>query len=423
MSNVRDRITLVFEQEAGRVLAALIARLHDLELAEDALQDACVLALEHWPEKGIPRNPGAWLTTVARNVALNRLHRDRTWEQKQALLKSVIELEQEDAGMSPDEIPDERLKLIFTCCHPALAQEAQVALTLQTLGGLTTPEIASAFLVPLPTMAQRLVRAKRKIRDAGIPYEVPATDAVQQRLDTVLAVLYAIFNAGYMALDGNDLIRHDLCAEAIRLTHVLVDLLANEPTLIEDAEALGLLALMLFHNARRRARVGASGELILLEDQDRTLWDQAEIAAGTSILDRALAMRQPGPYQIQAAIAALHCQAVSYADTDWPQIVALYGSLYRIAPLPVVELNRAVAVAMAEGPEYGLRLLDALEDAGTLKDYHLFHAARADLLRRTGWLDEAQAAYQSALALCQNHTERAFFNRRLAEVEERMRSN
>jgi RNA polymerase sigma-70 factor, ECF subfamily len=421
MDDLRQQIARTFEHEAGRVLAALAAKLHDLELAEDALQDALVIALERWPLDGVPRNPGAWIATTARNRAIDRLRRDNTLERKKAILKTLMELEQEEASVSPDEIPDERLKLIFTCCHPALAKEAQIALTLQTLGRLTTPEIASAFLVPLPTMAQRLVRAKRKIRDAGIPYEVPDADAIAERLDAVLSVLYLIFNAGYTAATGDELIRHDLCAEAIRLTRILAMLLANEPVLSgdisEDAEALGLLALMLLHDARRPARVTAEGELILLEDQDRTLWDQAEMAEGTAVLERALAIHRPGPYQIQAAIAALHAEAKEPQDTDWPQITALYDALYDMLPSPIVELNRAVAVAMADGPEAGLRLLDQLDDAGTLKDYHLFHAARADLLRRTGWYDEAEAAYRSALALCQNGAEQSFLARRLAEVE------
>ncbi len=405
------------------MLAALVSRLHDLELAEDALQDALVIALEHWPHEGIPHNPGAWITTTARHRAIDRLRRDMTLERKKATLKTLVELEQAEADSaghpSPDEIPDERLKLIFTCCHPALAKDAQVALTLQTIGGLTTPEIASAFLIPLPTMAQRLVRAKRKIRDAGIPYEIPATDAISERLDAVLSVLYLIFNAGYTAPSGDDLIRHDLCAEAIRLTRILAELLANDLTLTEDAETLGLLALMLLHHARRNARVTHDGELILLEDQDRTLWHQAEIDEGLAVLDHALYMRQPGVYQIQAATAALHAQAKRAEDTDWPQIVALYDALYDRLPTPIIALNRAVAVAMSDGPQAGLKLLDALQgdDSDSLNSYYLFHAARADLLRRMGTLSEARDAYRQALARCENRAEQSFLKRRLSEIE------
>lgn len=416
---MRDLIECTFQEEAGHVIAVLYARLHDLELAEDSVQDALVLALEHWPADGIPRNPTAWIAVTARNKAIDRLRRESTAERKHAILKTLMELEQEQDEMDTDEIPDERLKLIFTCCHPALSIESQVALTLQTLGGLTTPEIASAFLTPLPTMAQRLVRAKRKIRDAGIPYQIPPIDAVSERLDAVLSVLYLIFNAGYTAPLGDELIRHDLCSEAIRLARILVDLLVKEPTLGEEAEVLGLLALMLLHDSRRSARV-SGGELVILEDQDRSLWDQAEIAEGSNLLERALAMRTPGPYQIQAAIAALHAQAEHDADTDWAQIAVLYGILYDMTPSPVVELNRAVAVAMSDGIEQGLILLDRLQDSGALNDYYLFHAAQADLLRRTGWLDEARAAYTRALELCQNSAERSFLSRRLDEIDSQM---
>lgn len=416
---MHDVIVQTFQQEAGRVIAALYASIRDFELVEDVVQDAIVLAIERWPLDGVPHNPGAWITTTARHKAIDRLRREQTLERKQVMLQTqfaMAQMAQEEDTMDAGDIPDQRLKLIFTCCHPALAKDAQVALTLQTLGGLTTPEIAHAFLIALPTMAQRLVRAKRKIRDARIPYRVPPAEAIAERIDAVLSVLYLIFNAGYTSPIGDTLIRHDLCAEAIRLARVLTTLLAQEVGLSEDAEALGLLALMLLHDSRRRARVSPDGALVVLEDQDRALWDAAEIAEGVDILERALLMKNPGPYQIQAAISALHAQARHAKETDWPQIVVLYGALYSLEPSPVVELNRAVAVAMAEGIPHGMALLYHLEQVGELNDYYLFHAARADLLRRAGRMQEAQSAYTRALALCENSTERAFLNRRIAEI-------
>lgn len=416
MSALHDVIEYTFQQEAGRVIAALYSSIRDLELVEDAMQDALVLALERWPLDGVPGNPGAWITTVARRKAIDRLRRQDTLTRKIATLTALVNDEQEEDIMDMHEIPDERLKLIFTCCHPALAKEAQVALTLQVLGGLTTAEIASAFLVTQTTMAQRLVRAKRKIRDARIPYQIPPADTIAERIDTVLSVLYLIFNAGYSAPIGDKLIRHDLCAEAIRLTRVLTALLAQETALAEDAEALGLLALMLLHDARRQARTTPNDELILLEDQDRTQWNHAQITEGCTILERALKMRTAGPYQIQAAISALHAQARRYEETDWYQIVMLYDALYSMLPSPVVALNRAVAVAMIAGYDKGLRLLNQLAETAELNEYYLFHAARADLLRRTGSLDEARIAYARALELCQNATEQAFLRRRLAEM-------
>lgn len=418
MNPTGDAIRRLIHEEYGRILASLVAALRDIELAEDALQDAIVTALERWPADGLPRNPAAWITTTARNRAIDRLRRDQNFERKKAALLVVQEMRDAagDADMLTDDIPDERLKLMFACCHPALAKEARVALTLQTLGGLATPEIASAFLVPVATMQQRLVRAKRKIRDAGIPFDVPSPQHIPSRLDAVLSVIYLIFNAGYAAPSGDALIRPDLCAEAIRLADVLCELLAGERALTEDAEALGLLALMLLHDARRAARQTAAGELILLDEQDRSQWDRGQIERGVRILDRAMALHHAGPYQIQAAIAALHAQAASSADTDWAQIALLYSALYRYSPTSVVALNRAAAVAMSEGLLAGLDMIDGLSARGQLDTYHLFHAARADLLRRLGWLPEARAAYTRALELCQNGAERAFLQRRLAEL-------
>ncbi len=417
MSEIAKIVERTFREESGRVLGALISTLGDFDLAEDALQETLITALERWPLDGIPLNPAAWVTTVARRKAIDRLRRAKIGARKQALLLELLRTEQTDQEPDVDAhpIPDERLKLIFTCCHPALALEAQIALTLRTLGGLTTEEIAHAFLVPVPTMAQRLTRAKNKIREAGIPYQVPPIPVIPERLEAVLKALYLIFNEGYAATSGEGLIRQELCAEAIRLTRVLIELLAHEPGLCEDAEALGLLALMLLHDARRTARVDADGELILLDEQDRSLWTQPEIEEGVALLDRALLLRRPGPYQIQAAISALHAQAAQPAATDWHQIAALYGSLARLTPSPVIELNRAVALGMAHGPLYGLMVLDQRQLADELGDYHLFHAARADLLRRAGWLTEAKVSYAHALSLCQNRAEQTFLRRRLIE--------
>lgn len=424
---VTRAIEEIFQAEAARVLASLIGSFKKFELAEDVLQEAFLAALERWPLEGIPARPAAWLFTTARRKAIDRLRRVSVMNQKQALLTTLAQVEQElentpDALFQEEEavFPDERLKLIFTCCHPALNQEAQVALTLHTLGGLTTEEIASAFLTSSTTMGQRLVRAKRKIREAGIPYEVPAVDRLMERLDGVMTVIYLIFNAGYTAPTGLTLLRHELTGEAIRLGRVLVELLAKEPGLTESPELLGLLALMLLHDARRHARLSQDGELLVLEEQDRTRWKQAQIAEGEAILERALAHRKAGPYQIQAAISALHCQAKTPAETDWYQISLLYGELVRQTRSAVVRLNWAIAVAMATSPRRGLELLAELESDPNLQNYYLFHAARADLLRRTEDFAAARQSYQQALTLAQNAVERAFLERRLAEVAARL---
>lgn len=427
VERIHATIEQTFRTAAGRVLATLIGMCKDFELAEEALQDAFTTALERWPAEGIPDNPAAWITTTARNKLIDRLRRQQTFARKVAALQA--ELQPALVGSveltEPEAYPDERLQLIFTCCHPALALEAQVALTLRTLGGLTTEEIAHAFLVPVPTMAQRLVRAQRKIRDAGIPFGARTPALLTERLTAVLAILYLIFNEGYTASAGDALIRHDLCSEAIRLTRLVVTLLqsasAATPATIPPtatAEVLGLLALMVLHYARRDARLDAQGGLLTLEEQDRRCWRQTEIAEGVAILDQALFLQQPGPYQIQAAISALHDQAATAAATDWPQIAALYGALLRYSTSPIIALNRAVAVAMAQGPAEGLRLLDQLGSTSELAEYHLFHAARADLLRRTGQWQAAVIAYQAALARTENRIERLYLERRLNEANQ-----
>jgi len=400
---VRELVDAVYRDESRRVFATLIRLLGDFDHAEEAVHDAFRAALEQWPRDGVPASPRAWLVSAGRFKAIDRIRRLSRFE----ALEDVATVEPE--VWEGESLEDDRLRLIFTCCHPALAPDAQVALTLREVCGLTTEEIARAFLTPAPTLAQRIVRAKGKIRDARIPYEVPSQAELPDRLDSVLRVIYLVFNEGYSASSGASLTRHDLAEEAIRLGRLLLELLP-------EAEVQGLLALMLLHESRRAARTSPAGDLILLEDQDRSLWNRGQIAEATALVRQALSSRQIGPYTLQAAIAAVHAEAATAAGTDWDQIVGLYDVLMQADPSPVVELNRAVAVTMRDGPLAGLALVDAILERGELADYHLAHAARADLCRRLGRTAEARASYERALGLTRQEPERRFLERRLAEL-------
>jgi RNA polymerase sigma factor (sigma-70 family) len=407
---VASRVADTFRLEYGRVVASVLRIVRDIDAAEEVVQDALAQALDRWPADGIPERPGAWLLTTARRRALDRLRRSRRADGHAGAIAYQASIDAGDEGrdvIDPHEIPDDRLRLIFTCCHPALPADSRVALTLKLVGGLSTAEIARAFLVSEPTIAQRLVRAKRTIRDRGLPYEVPEGDDLAARLPAVLAVIYLIFNEGYAAHTGQALVRDDLCLEAIRLGVLLSELMPREP------EALGLVALMELQASRAATRADAEGNLVLLADQDRSRWDRARIARGLSVLDRASLLRRGGPYQLQASIAACHARAATWEATDWPRIIAHYDALTEIAPSPVIALNRAVAIGLAHGPTAGLAALDAI-DASALRGYHLLPAARADFLRRLDRLPEAAGEYRRALELADNPRERAFLTARLA---------
>jgi RNA polymerase sigma-70 factor (ECF subfamily) len=408
--NLREQIDAIYRSESRRVLATLIRLLGDFELAEDALQDAFRAAMEQWPRDGMPANPRAWLVSTGRFKAIDSLRRRARFDASLGILAEQIDASTRDGGEPSDEaVADDQLRLIFTCCHPALSPDARVALTLREVCGLTTEEIAHAFLTASPTVAQRIVRAKSKIRDARIPYQVPSQADLPDRLDTVLQVVYLVFNEGYSASSGALLTRPDLSGEAIRLGRLLVELMP-------EPEVMGLLALMLLHESRRAARTSPQGELVLLEDQDRSLWYRDQIAEGSTLVERALSSRRVGLYTLQAAIVAVHANAPSVSATDWGQIVGLYDVLLQVDPSPVVELNRAVAVAMRDGPAAGLALIDAILARGDLADYHLAHAARADMCRRLGRKEEARNSYERALSLTQQEPERRFLERRLAEL-------
>ena len=412
-SDAAAAVEAVYRSDWGRIVATLIGLVGDFDLAEESAQEAFATAVRQWEESGVPEFPRAWIIQTARHKAIDRIRRQKRFEEK---LESYAADELGPAFIEPDydstQIPDDRLRLIFTCCHPALALEAQVGLTLRTLGGLETHEIARAFLVPAATMAQRLVRAKRKIRDAGIPYIVPETRDMSARLDAVLTVIYLVFNEGYAATRGGPLVRTDLCAEAIRLGRLVKTLLGSQ----SPAEVTALLALMLLQDARRDARLDEAGDIVILEEQDRSRWDHGQIAEALPLVQEAF-RGGPGPFALQAAIAAEHCQSARYEDTDWREIVQLYDLLARVQPSPIVSLNRAVAVAMADGPLPALELVDALAATNHLEHYHLLHAARADLLRRIGSFDEAAKSYARALELVTNDSERRFLERRLREVQ------
>jgi RNA polymerase sigma-70 factor, ECF subfamily len=410
---VSARIEEVYRADWGKIVASLIKQLGDFELAEEAAQEAFTAAMQQWPTSGVPEVPTAWILRAAKNKAIDRLRRQTLYSEKlDTYVKSGFSQEVQEPEYERDEIPDERLRLIFTCCHPALSLEAQVALTSRTLCGLETDEIARAFLVSTETMAQRLVRAKRKIRDAGIPYAVPELKEMPARLDAVLTTVYLVFNEGYVATRGAALLRTDLCTEAIRLGELIIRLLQPQvPT-----EATGLLALMLLHDARREARLDAAGDLIVLEQQNRSLWKQAQIQRALPLVDEAMRL-EPGPFAIQAGISAVHCRALRAEDTEWHEIVHLYDLLEKVQPSPIVSLNRAVAVAMAEGPQAGLAEIETLARNGGLEQYHLLHAARADLLRRIGSYEQAANNYRRALALVSNQSERRYLEKRLQSLE------
>jgi RNA polymerase sigma-70 factor, ECF subfamily len=403
---VNDLVDSLYRTESRRVLATLIRLLGDFDLAEEALQDAFIAAVERWPRDGVPDNPRAWLVSAGRFRAIDTLRRRARAEAGLAELAALADRLDTGGDVAEADVADDRLRLIFTCCHPALRPDARVALTLREVCGLTTEEIARAFLTPPPTVAQRIVRAKAKIRDARVPYDVPGREDLPARLDTVLHVVYLVFNEGYYASSGGSLIRHELSSEAIRLGRLIVELLP-------EPEAIGLLALMLLHDSRKAARIAANGELVLLEDQDRARWDRAEIAEGLALVPRALSSGRPGPFAVQAAIAAVHAEAPVAAATDWAQIVGLYNVLADVDPSPVIALNRAAAVAMRDGPAAGLALIDGLLARGELADYAFAHSARAELCRRIGRIEDARASYTRALALAQQETERRFLQRRL----------
>ncbi|HEX3534301.1 MAG TPA: RNA polymerase sigma factor [Gemmatimonadaceae bacterium] len=407
---VRDRVDAIYRSDSRRVLATLIRLLGDFDLAEEALHDAFAAALENWPRDGVPRNPRTWLVSTGRFKAIDRLRRSSRFDSADST--ALERVAQSEPPENDDSVEDDRLRLIFTCCHPALSADAQIALTLREVCGLTTEEVARAFLTPAPTLAQRIVRAKSKIRDAGIPYEIPSLSDLPDRLDSVLHVVYLVFNEGYLASAGPDLTRESLSAEAIRLGRLLVELLP-------EPEAMGLLALMLLHEARRSARTSSLGDLILLEDQDRSQWNREQIREGVALVERALRFRRIGPYSLQASIAAVHAEAPSVALTDWAQIVALYDLLLKAEPSAVVELNRAAAIAMRDGPETGLELIDKILAMGELVDYYPAHAARGELCRRLRRFSEARSAYERTLELVTQEPERRFLERRLTELDSR----